>query len=84
MADHRFHHHIEDGGQQWVALSDASLSAEGLYVVPYLLYHHLQPISIPAEEAEGPGPHAISLQDVQATGPVQDIKKLFEINVTLL
>ena len=79
MADHRFHHHIEDGGQQWVALSYASLSAEGLYVVPYLLYHHLQPISIPAEEAEGPGPHAISLPYVQAPEPVQGIVCLVQV-----
>ena len=73
MADYLFPHHIEDGGRKWVALSDASISAEGLSVVPSFLHHHLKPLPIPAEEAEDPGTHTISLQDVQAPIPVQGI-----------
>ena len=30
-------------------------------------------------EAEGPGPHVISLQDIQAPGPVQDIIHLVQV-----
>ena len=50
VLDHRVYHHIEDGGQQWVALFDASLSAEGFSVVTSRLRHHIKPLPIPAEE----------------------------------
>ena len=49
VADYRVHRHIEDGGQQWVALCDTSLSAEGFSVVPSHLCHHLNPLPITAE-----------------------------------
>ena len=79
VADHHFHHHIEDGGQKWISLFHASFSTEGFSVLPYCLHHHLNPIPIPAEEAEGPGPHAISLQDVQEPGPVKGIICLVQV-----
>ena len=71
MADHFIHHHIEYGGRQWFPLCYTSLPAEGYSVVPPCPRHHLKLHPVPAEEAEGPGPHAISLQDVQSHGPVQ-------------
>ena len=73
MADHYFHHHIEDGGLLWITLCDASLSAEGFSVVPSCPGHHIYLIPIPAREAEVPGTHAIYLRDVHAPGPVQGI-----------
>ena len=73
VVDHHIHHHIEDGGRQWFTLSDASLSAEGLSVVPSCPCHHLKPLPILEEEEAGPGPHYISLQDVHEPGPVQCI-----------
>ena len=73
VSDHRVHNHIENGGRQWVSLSNESLYAEGLSVLPSCPHHQLQPLPIPAEEAEGPAPHAISLQDIQLPGPVQGI-----------
>ena len=79
VADHCVHHHIEYFGQKWVALSDASLSEEGLSGVPSRPCHHLQPLAIPAEEAEGPGPHTISLHDVLAPGPVQGTVCLVQV-----
>ena len=80
VANHRFHHHIEDGGQHWVALDDAYLSAEGFSVLPSCLCHHLQPIPVPVEEVNGPRPNAISLQDIQALGPVQVIVSLVQFH----
>ena len=79
VSDHRVHHHIEDGGRHWIDLRDASLSAEGLSVVPSHPCHHLEPLPIPAEEAEGPGPHAISLQYTQAHGHIQGIVCLVQV-----
>ena len=73
VVDHRVHHHIEYGGRQYITLFDASLSSEGFSIVPSCPCHHLNPLPIPAEEAEGPGPHTIYLQDVQAPVPVQGI-----------
>ena len=71
VVNHCVHHHIENSGQQWVAMGDPSLSAEGCSVVPSCPRHRLQPHPIPLEEAKDPGPHAISLQNTQAPGPVQ-------------
>ena len=79
VSDYRVHYHIEDGGRQWAPLCYASLSTEGLYVVPYHLYRHLKPLPISAEEAEVPGTHSISLQDVHAHGPVQCIVCLVKV-----
>ena len=52
---------------------------EGLYVVFYLPYHHLEPIPVPVEEAEGHGTHAIYLQDIQEPGPVQGFIRLVQV-----
>ena len=52
VANHCVHHHIEDGGRQWVTLGDASIYAEGFSVLPTRLRHHLQPLPIPVKEAE--------------------------------
>ena len=79
VLNYRVHHHIEYGRRQWVALSDASLSVEGLSVLPSRLCHHLKPLPIPVEEAEGTGPHAKSLQDSQAPGPIQGIVCLVQV-----
>ena len=73
MTDPRVQHHIEDGGQEWVSLSDASISAEGFSVATSRHRHHLKPLPIRVEEVEGPGTHTISFQDFQAPGPVQGI-----------
>ena len=73
MAKHRFHHHIEYGGRQWISLGDASISAERFSVVTSRQRHNIQPIPIPTEEAEEPRPHAIYLKDIQETEPVQCI-----------
>ena len=72
VADHHIHCHIEDCGRQWVALSNASLSAEAFSVLTSRLHHHLQTLPIPMEEAEGPGPHTIFLQDFHSPGPFQE------------
>ena len=39
----------------------------------------MKPLSIPAEEAEGPGTRVISLQDVHTPGPVQVIVHLVQV-----
>ena len=48
--EHRAHHHIEDGGLEWIPLCDASLSVEGLSIVPSCPHHHLNPLPITAKE----------------------------------
>ena len=52
---------------------------EGLSQVPPHPRHHLEPLPVPAEEVEGPGTHAISLQDLQAPGPVQGVVRLVQV-----
>ena len=54
MANHRVHLHIENGGRQWVALGDPSLSTEGCSVLTFCLRHHIQPLPIPLEDVKGP------------------------------
>ena len=73
VVNHCVHNHIENGLQQWVALGDPPLSAEGCSVVLSRLHHHLQPLPVTSEEAKGPGTCAITLQDTQVPGPVQGI-----------
>ena len=79
MVNNRVHHNIEDGGRQWVALGNASLLAEGFSVVPSHPYHHLKPLPVPAEEAEGPDTHVIYLKDVQAPGFSQGVLILVKV-----
>ena len=57
----------------------AYLSVEGFSVLPSCPRHHLQPLPIPAEEAEVPRPHNIFLQDFQAPGLLQDIVYLVQV-----
>ena len=79
MATHCVYHHIENGGQQWVALGHPSLSTEGYTVVPSRPFHHPQPHPTLPEEAKGPGPHNITLQDTQAPRHVQGIVSLVQV-----
>ena len=51
MENHRVYHHIENGGRQWVALGNPSLSAEGCTVVTSHSCHHPQPLPLLSEEA---------------------------------
>ena len=80
VTDHYVHHHIEYGGQKRLPLRHTSISAKELYVVkPPRPRYHLNSFPIPAEEAEGPVPHTIFLQDVQAPGPVKCIVCLVQV-----
>ena len=76
MEDHCVHHNIEYGGRQCFPLKYASLSGEGFSTVPPRLYHHLKLPPIPAEEAEGTGTQAISLQDVEVSGIIDEFNEL--------
>ena len=59
-------------------MSHLSLCGRVLRITP-LLRHHLESIPITAGEVEGPGPHFISLQDIQAPGPVQGVVHLVQL-----
>ena len=51
-----------------------------LYVTQIVsIVHHLKLLPVSAEEAEGPGPHDISLQCVQSHKPVQAIVCLLQV-----
>ena len=79
LANHRVYHHIKNGGRQWVALGNPSLSAERCTIVTSRPCHHPQSCPILSEEAKGPGAHAITLQDIHAPGPVQGVLNLGQV-----
>ena len=51
---------------------------EGFFVVPSRTYQYPELLPVPVEEEEGPGIHAISLQDLQAPGTVQGVVHLVQ------
>ena len=79
MTNHGVYHHIENGGRRWVALGNPYLSAEGCSILPSRPRNHIQPHPILLEEANGPGPHVTTLQDTHASGPVQGIVSLVQV-----
>ena len=75
---HRTHHHVEDGGGQWVPLCHPPESLECLPVVSSQSHDHLQTTPVRTEDPESLIPHTISLQDFQASIPVQGVIRLVQ------
>ena len=70
---------IGRGIHLWDHPRHSYLPSEGFSTATSLPHHHLESFPVPAEEAEGPGYHDISLKYLQALGPIQGFIRLVQV-----
>ena len=76
---HRINHHVEDGGGQRVPLRHPPEAMELRPVAPPRLHDHPQPTPVCPEDPESLMPHAVAIQYLQESGPIQGAISLVQV-----
>ena len=81
MSHHCIDQHVEDGWGQRVPLHHPPEYLERRPIVPLPAFaNHPQPTPLCPEELESSRHHAVSLQDLQASGPVHGVTRLVQVH----
>ena len=79
VSNHCIHHHIEYSGGERISLNHSTISLKCLPVVAACPCHHCQPPTIRLKEPIGLGAQAVTIQDLNAPGPLQGVVRLVQV-----
>ena len=84
MLDHGIHHHLKDGGGEWVPLGDPSVAFEQVPVVVPYPGHHEDVLPVVAENPPCPQSDPVSKEDLHAALSVEVVVRFPDVKEDLL